>query len=70
MTTASGDHDAKPEQVYGETKHLLFTVVRSIPKLNVTGDTDIRTMLEAAHKVCLNLDNCNSCNSLERIERC
>jgi len=39
-----------PEQMYTETKYLMFTIIRSLPKISTKAEQDIRVLLEEAGK--------------------
>jgi len=47
---STDNQEAKPEQVYTETKYLLFTVIRSLPKLSPKAENDITVVLEETQK--------------------
>jgi len=42
--------EMKPEQIYTETKYLLFTIIKAIPKISETTENDIKALLQEAQK--------------------
>jgi hypothetical protein len=48
----------KPEQIYTETKYLLFTIIKSLPEMSTIydkSDNDIITVLKEAQKVFISI---------------
>src|SRR5687767_639505 len=43
--------EMKPEQIYTETKYLLFTIIKALPKLSPEAENDIKMLLADAQKV-------------------
>mmetsp|Transcript_21623 Transcript_21623/g.30230 ORF Transcript_21623/g.30230 Transcript_21623/m.30230 type:complete len:756 (-) Transcript_21623:71-2338(-) len=47
----SDSKEIKPEQIYAETKYLLFTIIKSLPNIIADkNDPDIRSVIESAEK--------------------
>ena len=40
----------KPEQIYTETKYLLFTIIKALPTLSDKAENDIKALLAEASK--------------------
>jgi len=49
-TSDDNKEQSMPEQIYTETKYLLFTIIRSLPTLSPKAENDIKTLLEEAQK--------------------
>jgi len=64
---ATDSSEVKPEQIYTETKYLLFTTMRSLPSLSNKAENDIRVVLEEAQKFAMDKKDFKLAEKIKKI---